>query len=95
METIGERMKKIRLQKRLSVSDVAMSAQIPISTYREWENGRQIKGEPYEKIAAALNVSLNELITGKSPKAADVLNKIQILEKVCLELRKDLETILY
>lgn len=93
METIGTRMKKIRLQKRLSVADVAVTAQIPISTYREWENGRQIKGEPYEKIARALNVSIHELLTGQSLNKSEILIRAHELEQKCIQLRKDLESI--
>jgi len=34
---------------------------VPESTYREWEYGRQIRGEPYVRIAKAFSVSLDEL----------------------------------
>lgn len=35
---------------------------IPESTYREWEYGSQIRGEPYAKIATAFGVTLDDLL---------------------------------
>ena len=35
---------------------------VPESTYREWEYGRKIRGEPYLQIAKAFGVSLDELL---------------------------------
>ena len=34
---------------------------VPETTYREWEYGRQIRGEPYRKIAEAFNISVGML----------------------------------
>jgi len=44
---------------------VAERAGISASTYRYWEYGKKIKGEPYIELALALNVSLTELFTDK------------------------------
>ncbi len=90
MEQIGQRIKKLRLEQELSVNEVARRAVVPVSTYREWENGRQIKGEPYVKIAGALNVTLIELLTGEKPKSSALLDKVHEIEKLCVEMRKHL-----
>ncbi|MBK8202439.1 MAG: helix-turn-helix transcriptional regulator [Bdellovibrionales bacterium] len=35
---------------------------VPESTYREWEYGRKIRGEPYLQIAKTFGVSIEELL---------------------------------
>ena len=58
---IGNRLKKFRKAKGLSVKEVARHVGVAESTYRDWEYGRMIKGEPYLKIAEVLGVSLSSL----------------------------------
>ena len=41
---------------------------VPETTYREWEYGRAIRGEPYVKIALAFGVTLDALL-GTSDKS--------------------------
>ena len=93
MENISQRIKRFRTEQGLSVREVALRAKVPVSTYREWEGGRQIKGEPYENIARALNVTLYELLTGEKPKITELLEKIQVIEHHCALLKKALESV--
>lgn len=85
METFADRLKKLRIQKNLSPKQMSTMTAIPLSTYREWEAGRQIKGQPYVKIAQALNVSLYELLTGE---CAQIHEAIEIVEKLEIDLKK-------
>lgn len=77
MSEFGKRLEKLRIREGLSVSEVARHISVSTSTYREWEYGRQIKGEPYEKLASILNVSLNELLTGKKLKLEIQISQIE------------------
>lgn len=64
--SFGKRLKEKRLALNLSVSFIANEIGVSASTYSDWENGRQIRGEEhYIKICEALSISLTELITGK------------------------------
>lgn len=85
---ISNRMKAIRQQQGLTAKDVALRADIPLSTYRDWERGVEIKGEPYVKIAHALNVSLYELLTGEKANVLKVYAEIEKIESACLNLKK-------
>ncbi|MBO9666510.1 MAG: helix-turn-helix transcriptional regulator [Bdellovibrio sp.] len=87
MDTLAKRLKAFRQEKHLSAQELAETCGIPVTTYREWENGRQIQGEPYEKLAEALGVSLFELMTGRKPKYSDVFFKLDELEKQIADLR--------
>lgn len=91
METIAERIKRIRTDKGLSLRDVALQSGIPVSTYRDWENGRSIKAEAYEKMARVLNISLNELLTGKRPNPREILIKVHEIESACKVIRESLK----
>jgi transcriptional regulator with XRE-family HTH domain len=94
MEKLGVRMKKIRQTKRLSVKEAAKRAGVAASTYREWEYGRAIRGEPYVNIAKALEVSLHELLTGKRTEPFGVYQKLRVIEQTCEQLRIELESLL-
>ncbi|UYL07515.1 helix-turn-helix domain-containing protein [Bdellovibrio sp. SKB1291214] len=94
METLGKRLKRLRSDKDMSAQQVADLAGIPVTTYREWENGRQILGEPYEKLAHALDVTLFELLTGRKPNRADLFIKLEEVEMALGELRSHLGSLL-
>jgi transcriptional regulator with XRE-family HTH domain len=78
MNDFAKRLKSLRTKRGFSASETARNAQVPITTYRDWEEGREIQGQPYLKLATALDVSLYELMTGHCPK---------------VEVRKNLEQI--
>lgn len=90
---IGDRIRKLRIQQNLTIKDVAERAGIPVSTYRDWEQGREIKGEPYVKIARALNVSLYELMTGERGNLLKLYAEIEKIELSCQAIRKHAESL--
>ena len=59
--TFGKRLKSLRIKKGLSISECAKALSVSPSTYREWEYGRSIIGEPYPKMAELFEVSLSDL----------------------------------
>jgi len=85
MENISLRLKSLRTQKDLSIQQVCQMIDVPISTYREWEGGRQILGEPYVRIAQAFEVTLYHLLTGESSKTQ---NSMDLIEKIELDLKQ-------
>lgn len=63
--TIGERIKKIRLEKGMTQKEIAESIGIATNSFSRYEIGeREPKLEMIEKIASALKVSVYELIGG-------------------------------
>lgn len=65
MGQFSERLKNYRKRHDLSIRDVAKKLNISPSTYRSWEQGVSISGEPYMKLAELYQVSLHELLTGE------------------------------
>ncbi len=64
-------IKKLRLAKGWSLKKAAEQIGVPVSTYRDWEYGNSVRGEPYQKIAEVFGVPLEELFgsVAKSEKS--------------------------
>jgi len=90
MDNFGTRLKRLREERSLNVKEMAAQIGVATSTYRDWEYGRDIKGEPYVKIAEILGVSVYELLTGNAPSLRQSLEKIYLIEIACADLRKEL-----
>ena len=88
MESFGERLKKLRLKAGLNQKQVAERAGISASTYRDWEYGKKIKGEPYVDLASALNVSVSELLTDKKMVVSKVHQELREIERFVESIRK-------
>ena len=85
IEPISKRLKKFRELRNLSIKETAALIGVPESTYREWEYGRAIRGEPYLKIAQAFSISLDDLL-GENKSSPDAYEKE--FEKIIEELSK-------
>ena len=81
MKPLGERLRKSREQKGLSISEVARRLNVSPSTYRDWEYGREIKGEPYTAICSLFDISYSFLFTGKELEVEESLKKIELCIK--------------
>lgn len=77
MESLGKRLMRLRTNKNLSQAELARLIGVSSSTYREWELGRDIQGEPYMKLSEILEVSLTELLTGKIATFEEHLLRIE------------------
>lgn len=88
MDTIGKRLRRFRLRKGLTQSEVARLAGLSPSTYRDWEYGTPIKGEPYLKLAMVLEVSLLTLMTGAPTQESALLEHLRELDDLVQKIRK-------
>lgn len=64
MGSISKKLKRLRQSHKppLTMKQAAKLIGVPETTYREWEYGRAIRGEPYLQIAKAYGVSLEYLL---------------------------------
>ncbi|HWU44899.1 MAG TPA: helix-turn-helix transcriptional regulator [Bdellovibrio sp.] len=88
VESFGERLKKLRLRAGLSQKEVAERASLSASTYRDWEYGKKIKGEPYVELASALGVSISELFTDEKSVTSKVHQELREIELLVESIRK-------
>lgn len=62
MSKMAKKLVALRKSRSYSRKKAAALIGVPETTYREWEYGREIRGEPYSKIAKAFDVSLGDLL---------------------------------
>lgn len=84
-ESLSDRLRRLRTEKGYSVKEVAEAIGVPVTTYREWEHGRKIVGEPYLALSKVFEVSLYELLTGEKTSGFDLSRSFSVIEA---ELRK-------
>lgn len=81
--TIGKNIKKVRLEKKLSQQKLGEKLGVSQAMIAQYETGRRIpKLETIDKIADALNVSRNMLLTDTSPSEKGAVLKAGIEEMV-------------
>ena len=90
MTEISTRLKMLRQRRGLRATDIARSLGVPVSTYRDWEMGREIRGEPYLKLAELLGVSVIELLGGVPRERAEVLQELEKIERSLTFIRLSL-----
>ena len=73
----GKNLKKLREKRGLSISECAKVLSVSPSTFRDWEYGRSISGEPYLKLAELFNISLSELFGHERGKTLAEIEKIE------------------
>ncbi|MBK8201498.1 MAG: helix-turn-helix transcriptional regulator [Bdellovibrionales bacterium] len=91
-EPLSSRLKRLRQAKGINVKEMASLLGVSVSTYRDWEYGRSIEGEPYPKMAEILSVSLYELLTGRRPLPDQVSKEITRYEQALAALKKELSS---
>ena len=79
-ETIDRRMARLRRQAGYSQKEVADALGVSPSTYRSWEGGSKISGEPYKKLAQLLGVTLTELMYGEQPDLSDLRMELELIK---------------
>ena len=90
IESIAERLKRLRVKRGLSIKETATLAGVSVSSYREWEYGRAIRGEPYAQLADVFKVPIAELITGELLLTNRGFEIIETLEKNIRNLKSEL-----
>ena len=56
------------------------------STYREWENGRAITGQPYLKMAKALGVSVYQIFGIEDQRRNEISSKLTAIKRLVQEV---------
>ncbi len=90
MESLGSRLRRLRVQRGLDASEIAKQVGVSVSTYRDWEGGRQIRGEPYAKLADVFGVSLSQILLGGQPDKTEVERELATIEAALGRIRRRL-----
>jgi transcriptional regulator with XRE-family HTH domain len=83
----GKQLRSLRLFRGLSVREVSQLIGVPATTYRDWEYGKRIQGQPYIRIAQAFGITLDELFgveknnIGLEQKLDSIINELQMVRR--------------
>lgn len=85
--SIGERIRKLRMEKKLSLTELALRAAVAKSYLSSVERGLQMNPsiQFLSKIAAVLDVSVESLITETHPSSASIDEEWVHLAKEAME----------
>ncbi len=92
MDQFYKRLKFYREKKGIKVKEMAALLNISISTYRDWEYGRSITGEPYMAMARVLEVSLEELLNGHKSTPDTLQKRLKDIQSQLKELSHELNS---
>ncbi len=92
-ERLGERLRRLRQERKLAAAEMARMIGVAPTTYREWEKGRGLMIPPFLKISQVLAVSVTELLSGEEPKLREHLQRLEEIEKLAHEARVKLGAI--
>ena len=75
MESMGDRIKRLRLERGLTLQDVGDAVGVGKSTVRKWETGMiaNMKRDKIAKLADSLGVTPGELMGWKEPEVDYIL----------------------
>ena len=94
MDAIGKRLTKFRKNKNLTQKEVATLLSVPTTTYRDWEYGRLIQGEPYLKLDEIFGVSLSDILGVDSLQIRrDLINKLRSLKQQVEDIEKNIHSL--
>lgn len=93
MTTLAQRLKHHRTIAGLTIKEVAKRLEISPSTYRDWEKGSLIKGEPYLQLAKVFNISVYELLSGTKGDMGETLVALDSVKKALYHLEETLRKI--
>jgi transcriptional regulator with XRE-family HTH domain len=86
----GKRLRELRIAAHLTVREIAEAMEISPATYREWERGRAITGQPYLKLAQVLRVSLPGLFGIDHGDKQHLLHLVECAQKALEDLKGSL-----
>lgn len=92
---IGLLIKRRRVEKGLSLMDIANFCEVSKATVARWENGdiKHMRRDKIERLARILNVSPIAIITGEIPSTDDSISTSDFLNQlgILLQRVRDLE----
>jgi transcriptional regulator with XRE-family HTH domain len=74
----------------MTIKEAAQLIGVPSTTYRDWEYGRAITGQPYVKIAKAFSITLNTLFEVKEDSKIDSEERIDRLINDLRDLKQEI-----
>ena len=95
MEPFHKRLRRLREGAGLTMEAMARNLGVPVTTYREWEYGRELRGTKiYLKMVDILGVAIQELFTGEKSKNHGAIEQFDSIINQLQELRSKMISLL-
>ena len=86
----GKRLREFRVAAHLTVRQIATALDVSPATYREWERGRAITGQPYVKLSQILSVSLSGIFGVDQGSRQHLIGLVDQAQKTLEQLKDSL-----
>lgn len=84
---ISQKIRKYRLERKMTLKATAQLLGVPLSTYRDWEYGRKIPAEVLPKLAEAFNLPLTVFSEKSVLNPNDLQKAVVLLEEALMIVR--------
>jgi len=78
---LAQKIRKLRLERKMTLKETAKLLDVPASTYRDWEYGRKIPADAILKLAEAFDVPINVFTHRETNPGADLQMAIDLIEE--------------
>lgn len=85
---LSKKLKELREAKAWSLVDTAKRAQVPISSYRGWEEGRKVPVEMLVKLAEIHGISISHLLGERQVSNQELAQAMSCFERGMEHLKK-------
>lgn len=77
---LAQKIRQLRLERKLTLKETAKCLNVPVSTYRDWEYGRKMPADVILKLAEIFGVPMTAFAKRELP-GADLQRAIDLMEE--------------
>ncbi len=78
---IAQRIRKLRLERKMTLKETANLLDVPVSTYRDWEYGRKMPADAILKLSEAFDVPITVFTHREMNPGSDLQRAIDLIEE--------------
>lgn len=78
---LAQKIRQLRLERKMTLKETAKYLEVPVSTYRDWEYGRKMPADAILKLAEAFDVPMTIFTQREMGPGADLQRAIDLMEE--------------
>lgn len=78
---LAQKIRKLRLERKMTLKETAKYLEVPVSTYRDWEYGRKMPADAILKLSEAFDVPMTVFTHREMGPGADLQRAIDLMEE--------------
>lgn len=88
--TISQRIRQLRLGKKMTLKEIAGQLGVPTSTYRDWEYGRKVPAEVVSRLAEFYGLPISAFTANPKAQQSELRRVSALLEEALQIVRSAL-----